>query len=122
MTCLECGVECAEAASQRGGRLLLLNAPCDGFSSGLMILLAWWAELETLLPGESVTYCGRRGGVGMLLVSSPARGRAFVATDRRRPAASAGEWTVQDVPHQPDGKRSWRRHLQRGPMAISAWA
>jgi hypothetical protein len=105
-------------ACRRGGRALMLAAPYDGYPSGLKVRLAWWAEPETLQPGENVTYCGRRGGGGMLLVSSPARERAFAATGRRRPAVSAGEWAVQRVPHQPGGQRAERRYLRWAPEGI----
>ena len=108
----------AVAARHRGGRALMLDAPYDGVPSGLKVRLAWWAEPEMLQPGENVTYCGRRGGVGMLLVSSSAREREFVGTGRRRPTRPSGEGAVQEAPHQPGGQRSWRRHLRWGPMVL----
>jgi len=46
-------------ACQHGGRMLMLDAPCDGYPSGLKVRLAWWAEPEMLLPGEKVTFYGR---------------------------------------------------------------
>ena len=72
-------------ATQHGGRILTLDAPCNGYLSGLQVRLPWWAEPETLLPGESVTLYGRPAGAGRLLVSSSARRRAFTGTGRRRP-------------------------------------
>ena len=67
-------------ATQHGGRILTLDAPCKRNLSGLQVRLAWWAEPETLLPGESVTLYGRPAGAGRLLVSSSARRRAFTGT------------------------------------------
>jgi hypothetical protein len=71
-------------ARQRGGRSLMLDAPCDGYPSGLKVRLAWWAGPALLLPGEDVTFYGRRGGTGKLLVSNPGSDRALVGTGRRR--------------------------------------
>lgn len=109
-------------ACQRSGRTLVLYAPCDGCPSGLKVRLAWWAGPETLLPGESVTFCGRPSGVGLLLVSSPARGRAFVGTGRRRPASPAGEQAVPDASHQPGGQQAGQRYLQWGPLVLAGLA
>ena len=106
------------AACQRGGRALLLDAPWDGFSSGLVVRLAWWAEPETLLPGESVTYYGRRGGVGRVLVNSSTPGRSFVGAGRRPPGASTGEGTVRGLSHRPGGQRAGPRYLRWGPELI----
>ena len=106
------------AAYQRGGRTLMLDAPCDGYPSGLRVRLAWWAEPDALMPGQSVTVYGRRGGTGRLLVSSSAPGWAFVGTGRRRPAPPAGQETVQDVLSQLGGQRAERRYLRWGPVVI----
>jgi hypothetical protein len=106
------------AARQRGGRALMLDAPYDGVPSGLKVRLAWWAEPETPLPGESVTFYGRRGGVGRVLVTSSGRDRAFVGTGRRRPDPPAGQKTVQGVQHQPGRQRAERRYLRWAPEAI----
>jgi len=106
------------AASRRGGHVMVLDAPCDGYLSGLEVRLAWWAEPEMLLPGESVRFYGRPGGVGRLLVSSSARDRAFAGAGRRRPTPRAGQDAAQDVPHQPGGQRAGRRYLRWGPQAI----
>ena len=106
------------AAYQRGGRTLMLDAPCDGYPSGLRVRLAWWAEPDALMPGQSVTVYGRRGGTGRLLVSSSAPSRAFVGTGRRRPAPPAGQETVQDVLSQLGGQRAERRYLRWGPVVI----
>ena len=106
-------------ATQHGGRILTLDGPCKRNLSGLQVRLAWWAEPETLLPGESVTLYGRPAGAGRLLVSSSARRRAFTGTGRRRPGPPPGEETVRDVPHQPGGRRAGRRYLQWGPQVIS---
>ena len=105
-------------ASRRAGRALVLDAPDDGYPSKLKVRLAWWAEPEMLLPGESVRFYGRPGGVGRLLVSSSARDRAFAGTGRRRPAPRAGQDAAQNVPHQPGGQRAGRRYLRWGPPAI----
>ena len=105
-------------ACQRGGRMLMLDAPCDGYPSGLKVRLAWWAEPEILQPGEKVTFYGRRGGVGLLLVSRSAPGGAFVGTGRRRPAPLAGWGALQDASYQPGGQRAGRRYLRWGPLAI----
>jgi Septum formation len=71
-----------------------------------------------LLPGEKVTFYGRRGGVGQLLVTSSAPGGAFVGTGRRRPTPLTGEEAQQDASHQPGGQRAGRRYLRWGPLAI----
>jgi len=105
-------------AGRHGGRMLMLDAPCDGYPSGLKVRLAWWAEPEMLQPGEKVTFYGRRGGVGQLLVSSSAPGGAFVGTGRRRPTPLPGEEVPQDASHQPGGQRAGRRYLRWGPLAI----
>ena len=112
------GCSATVAASRRAGHALLLDAPEDGYPSGLKVRLAWWAEPEMLPLGESVRFYGRPGGVGRLLVSSSARDRAFVGTGRRRPAPRAGQDTAQDVPHRPGGQRARRRYLRWGPPAI----
>ena len=108
-------------ACRRGGRTLMLYSPWDGYPSGLRVRLAWWAEPEMLLPGESVTFYGRPGGAGRLLVSSPARDRPFVGTARRRPAFPAGEQAGQDAPHQPAGQRAGR-YLRWGPPTLACLA
>ena len=105
-------------ACHHGGRMLMLDAPCDGYPSGLKVRLAWWAEPEMLLPGEKVTFYGRRGAVGQLLVSHSAPGGAFVGTGRRRPTPLPGEEVPQDASHQPGGQRTGRRYLRCGPLAI----
>ena len=109
-------------ATQHGGRILTLDGPCKRNLSGLQVRLAWWAEPETLLPGESVTLYGRPAGAGRLLVSSSARRRAFTGTGKRRPGPPPGEETVRDVPHQPGGRRAGRRYLQWGPRLFPGWA
>jgi DivIVA domain-containing protein len=106
------------AACQHGGHALMLDAPCDGYPSEVQVRLPWWTGPETLLPGESVTFYGRPGGAGRLLVSSSARLRAFAGMARRGPAPPAGGETVQDIPHQPAGQRAERRYLQWGPQVI----
>lgn len=106
------------AACGRGGRMLMLDTPWDGSPSRLKVRLAWWAEPEQLPPGENVTFYGRPGGVGRVLVSSSAQGRAFVGTGRR-PASQVGEETVQDAPPQPGGQRAGRRYLRWAPPAIA---
>jgi hypothetical protein len=106
------------AASRRAGHALVVDAPEDGYPSGLEVRLAWWAEPEMLPPGASVRFYGRPGGVGRLLVSSPARDRAFAGTGRRRPAPRPGQGAAQDVPHRPGGDRAGRRYLRWGPPAI----
>ena len=105
-------------ACRHGGRMLMLDAPCDGYPSGLKVRLAWWAEPEMLQPGEKVTFYGRRGGLGPLLVSSSAPGGALVGTGGRRPTPLPGEEVPQDVSHQPGGQRAGRRYLRWGPLAI----
>jgi len=112
----ECGA--TVTACQHGGRMLMLDAPCDGYPSDLEVRLAWWAEPEMLLPGEKVTSCGRRGGVEKLLVTRSAPGGAFVGTGRRRPSPLTGEEAPQDASHQPGGQRAGRRYLRWGPLAI----
>jgi DivIVA domain-containing protein len=106
------------AASRCAGHALVLDAPDDGYPSKLKVRLAWWADPEILLPGESVRFYGRPGGVGRLLVSSSARDRAFAGTGRRRPAPRAGQDAAQGVLHQPGGLRARRRYLRWGPPAI----
>jgi hypothetical protein len=115
------GCSATVKACQRGGRTLVLYSPWDGYPSGLRVRLAWWAEPEMLLPGESVTFYGRPGGVGRLLVSSPTRDGAVVGTGRRRAASPAGEQAVQDAPHQPSGQRAGR-YLRWGPPALASLA
>lgn len=73
-------------ASRRGGRTLVLDAPRDGYPSGLRVRRPWWSAPEMLLPGEVVALYGRPGGTGRVLVSSPAQGSAVVGRGRRRPA------------------------------------
>src|SRR5262249_43817532 len=107
---------------RRGGRILMLDAPRDGYPSGLQVRLPWWAAPEMLLPGENVMLYGRPGAVGRLLVSSPARGRAFVGTGNRRPVPPADGVGWQDAPHQPVGRRTWRRYLRWGPPALARLA
>jgi DivIVA domain-containing protein len=109
----------AVAACRHGGRALMLDAPDDGYLSGLEVRLPWWAEPEMLLPGESVRFYGRPGGKGRLLVSSSARGRAFAGTGRRRPAPRLGGDAAQDVPHPPGAQRTGRRYLRWGPQVIA---
>ena len=106
-------------ACRRGGRTLMLDAPADGHPYALKVRLAWWAEPEVLLPGERVTFYGRPGGVGRLLMSSPAQDRAFVGTGRRWPGPPAGEQAVQDAPHQLGSQRAGRRYLRWGPLVIA---
>jgi len=106
------------AASRRAGRALVLDAPDDGYPPALKVRLAWWADPERLLPGESVRFYGRPGGAGRLLVSSSARGRVFAGTGRRRPAPRAGQGAAPGIPHQPGGRRAGRRYLRWGPPAI----
>jgi DivIVA domain-containing protein len=106
------------AACQHGGRMLMLDAPCDGYPSDLEVRLAWWAEPERLLPGEKVTFCGRRDSAGKLLVTSSAPDGAFVGTGRRRPSRLTGEEAPQDVSHRSGGQRAGRRYLRWGPLAI----
>jgi hypothetical protein len=101
-------------ACQHGGRMLMLDAPCDGYPSDLEVRLAWWAEPEKLLPGEKVTICGRRDSAGKLLVTSSAPGGAFVGTGRRRPSPR----TSEEASHRPGGQRAGRRYLRWGPLAI----
>jgi len=105
-------------ACQRGGRVLMLDAPRDGYPSALRVRLAWWADPEMLLPGESVMFYGQQGGVDRLLVSSLAPGEAFVGMVRRRPALLVGKEARQGVSDQPGGQRAGRRHLRWGPLAI----
>ena len=108
------------AACQRGRRALLLDAPVDGYPSGLEVRLAWWAETGMLLPGESVILYGPLDGAGRLLVSSPGRGTAFVGIGRRRPAPPAGEEARQDDPHQPAAWQARRRFLRWGPLVLAS--
>jgi hypothetical protein len=105
-------------ACQRGGRVLMLDAPCDGYPSELKVRLTWWAEPEMLRPGETVTFYGQRDGAGQLLVSSPAPGGAFLGIGRRRPAPLAGRDAPQAASRQPGGQQAGRRYLRRGPMVI----
>ena len=107
------------AAYGRGGRMLVLDAPCDRYLSRLKVRLAWWDGPELLPPGQSVTLYGQPGGVGRVLVSSSAQGSAFVGIGRR-PAPSAGGPAVQDAPPQPGGQRAGRRYLVWAPLGIAA--
>ena len=106
------------AACHHGGRSVILDAPCDGYPSGLKVRLAWWAEPPMLQPGENVTFCGRRGGAGQVLVSSSAPGGSFVGTGRRQPAPLAGLELPHDAPYRPASQRAGRRYRQRGPLVI----
>jgi hypothetical protein len=106
-------------AFRRGGRTLMLDAPRDGYPSGLRVRRVWWATPEALLPGETVTLYGRPGSTGRVLVSSPARGRAFVGRGRRRPATPAGYAGQQDAPPEPPGRRTWGRYLRWGPPVLA---
>src|SRR6516165_4945646 len=106
------------AACHHGGRSVILDAPCDGYPSGLKVRLAWWAEPPMLQPGENVTFCGRRGGAGQVLVSSSAPGGSFVGTGRRRPAPLGGLELPHDASYQPASQRAGRRYRQRGPLVI----
>ena len=101
-------------ACHHGGRRLMLDAPCDGYPSGLKVRLAWWAEPAMLQPGENVTFYGRRGGTGQVLVSSPGKDRALVGTGRRRAVPLPGGEDLRDPSYQ----RAGRRYLRRGPLAI----
>jgi hypothetical protein len=105
-------------ARQRGGRSLMLDAPCDGYPSGLKVRLAWWAGPALLLPGEDVTFYGRRGGTGKLLVSNPGSDRALVGTGRRRELPLPGWKAPQNLSHQPARQRAGRRYLRWGPLTI----
>src|SRR5262249_36090604 len=58
-------------------------------------------------------------GQGRVLVSSSARGSAFVGIGRR-PVLSAGGSGVQDAPPQPGGQRAGRRSLAWAPLGIAA--
>jgi hypothetical protein len=107
------------AACGRGGHTLMLDAPCDGYPSGLRVRLAWWAPPELLSPGQRVTFYGRPGGAGRVLVSTSAQGGAFVGTGRRQPAPLSAGQALQDAPPQPDGQRARRRYLQWGPLGIA---
>jgi DivIVA domain-containing protein len=106
-------------ACGRGGRMLVLDAPRDGYPSRLIVRLAWWDKPELLPPGQSVTVYGQPGGQGRVLVSSPAQGSAFVGIGRR-PVPSAGGPAVQDAPPQPVGQRAGRRYLVWAPAGIAA--
>jgi hypothetical protein len=108
-------------ACRRGGRMLVLYSPWDGYPSGLRVRLAWWAVPEMLPPGESVTFYGQRAGAGRVVVSSPARDMALVGTGRRRPALPPGEPAVQDAPQRSAGRRS-ADYLRWGPPAITTLA
>jgi hypothetical protein len=108
----------AVTACRRGGRVLMLDAPCDGYPSGLRVRLAWWAGPEMLRPGENVTFYARRGGAGQLLVSSLARDAAFVGTGRRRPAPLPGWAGPQDASYKRGGRRAGWRYVRWGPLAI----
>jgi hypothetical protein len=107
------------SACQRGGRALMLDAPLDGYPSGLEVRLAWWAEPEMPLPGESVTVYGPPDGVGRLLVSSPSPARAVVGRGKRRPTPPIGEEVRQCTPHQPTARRPVRRFLPGGPLVLA---
>ena len=98
--------------------MLMLDTPCDGYPSGLKVRLAWWAEPAMLVPGENVTFYGRPGGAGRLLVSTSAPGKALVGTGRRWPAPLPGWATLQDASYQPGSQRAGQRYLRWGPLAI----
>jgi len=100
------------------GRALMLDAPWDGYPSGLRVRLPWWAAPEALLPGESVTVYARQPGAGRLLVSSSSRRLAVTGRVRRRPAPVAGGQTAWVIPDQSGGRPAGRRFLQWGPEAI----
>ena len=90
-------------AGGRGGRLLVLDVPGDGYLSPLEVHLAWWTPPEILLPGESVTLYGREGTAGALLISSPQRGRAFVGTGKRQSSRARRETAPEaDAAAPPD--------------------
>jgi DivIVA domain-containing protein len=107
-------------ASRHGGRTLVLDAPHDGYPSRLKVRRAWWAGPEMLMPGETVTLYGRPSGVGRVLVSSPARGSAFVGRGKRQAGPSASDVSRRDAPHQLSGQRSWRRYLRWGPPVLAS--
>jgi len=107
-------------ACQRGGRTLRLDAPCDGYSPGLEVRLAWWADPEILLPGEDVTFYGRPGGVGKVLVSSSARGRAFVGTGRRGPAPPADQQILLLAPGQRADQQASQRRVRWGTLVLTS--
>ena len=108
------------AACGRGGRMLMLDAPCDGYPSRLKIRLAWWAEPEMLPPGQSVSFYGPPGGGGRVLVSSSAQGRAFTGIGRRQPGTLVGEQAVQGAPPEPGGQRAGWRCLRWGPPVLAS--
>jgi hypothetical protein len=90
---------------QRGGRRLTLDASGDGYPSGLKARLAWWAEPAVLAPSENVTFYGRRGGTGQVLVSNLGSDWAPVGTGRRRAAPLPGWKAPQNPPYQRTGLR-----------------
>jgi hypothetical protein len=109
-------------ACRRGGRTLMLYSPWAGYPSGLKVRVAWWAAPEKLLPGESVTFYGRAAGVGLVLVSSPARDMAFVGAGRRRPTSPPrGQAVHVDAPPQVAGQRAGR-YLRWGPPVLTILA
>jgi hypothetical protein len=112
--------EATVAACLRGGRLLVLDAPWDGYPSRLDVRLAWWAEPELLPPGQAVKYYGRPGGTGRVLVSGSAQGRAFTGIGRRRPAPPAGQRAVQGARPQPGGPQARRGYLRWGPPVLAS--
>jgi hypothetical protein len=79
-------------ASRRGGRALVLDAPRDGYASGLRVRCAWWSAPEMLMPGEIVTLYGRPGGTPR--ISRPASGPGATtcagAADPRQPRLGRG--------------------------------
>jgi hypothetical protein len=107
---------------RRGGRTLVLDAPGDGYPSGLRVRRPWWSVSEMLLPGEVVALYGRPGGTGRVLVSRPAPGSAFVGRGRRRAAPFSAAPGGQDAPRLPAGRRTWRRCLRWGPPALASLA
>ena len=94
-------------ACRNGRRTLILDAPCDGYRPELTIRLALWTPRPMLQPGENVTIYGHAAGTGSLLVSSPLRGKAFLATGTRQalPSSHAGA-TRQFSGPAPDVKAS----------------
>ena len=95
--------------------MLMLDAPCDGYPSGLKVRLAWWAEPEMLQPGEKVTFYGRRGGGGRCWSAArPRAGRWWApggvsADPTTRRGGPAGRLASAR------GQRAGRRYLRWGP-------
>jgi hypothetical protein len=105
-------------ACHRRGRVLMLDAPADGYPSGLKVRLAWWAEPVMLPPGESVRCYTRRGGAGRLVVSRTAPGAAFVGTGRRLPVLLPSWKVSPGAVYKPVGQQAGRGYLRWGPLAI----